>query len=214
MTKLSTTVLSASISTEGKFYSRERVAKAKAKEAGLNDGEFYIETSMDGKQFAWGRKVPVQEVMDKALDTRASAQATIDAELAKVQKTPGKGIKVEVVDAPTLHVASVESTPAPVATPAAEPAPRAKRQSGDPVKTKMPSWAKDKHRSEMDSPTKSVWHIADEMVKANPTVARKVIVQECVKRGIAYYTARTQVQLWKAAAIESAANAAKVNAKK
>jgi hypothetical protein len=44
----------------------------------------------------------------------------------------------------------------------------------------------------MAHPTKAVWAIADEMKAANPAVTRKQVVDECVRRGIALYTARTQ----------------------
>ncbi|HEX4882141.1 MAG TPA: hypothetical protein VFV18_07340 [Porticoccaceae bacterium] len=46
-------------------------------------------------------------------------------------------------------------------------------------------------------PTKTVWHIADEMSAANPQVRRKDVIAECVRRGIAFFTARTQYQKWK-----------------
>lgn len=42
-------------------------------------------------------------------------------------------------------------------------------------------------------PTKLVWHIADEMKGAT----RKEVLDECAARGIAFYTARTQYQIWK-----------------
>lgn len=50
-------------------------------------------------------------------------------------------------------------------------------------------------------PTKLVWAVADEMVakaKAAGTAApkRKDVIDECVRRGIAYGTARTQYQHW------------------
>ncbi len=45
-------------------------------------------------------------------------------------------------------------------------------------------------------PTKKVWHIADEMKGAT----RQQVIAECVKRGIAFYTARTQYQSWKSTA--------------
>lgn len=51
-------------------------------------------------------------------------------------------------------------------------------------------------KSEIVKPTKQVWHIADEMLAANPEVTRKEVIAECIKRGIAFYTARTQFQLW------------------
>ena len=53
-----------------------------------------------------------------------------------------------------------------------------------------------KHKSDIERPTKTVWHIADEMFAANPQVRRKDVIAECVRRGIAFYTARTQYQQW------------------
>lgn len=56
-----------------------------------------------------------------------------------------------------------------------------------------------KRKSDIERPTKAVWHIADEMFAANPQVRRKDVIAECVRRGIAFYTARTQYQQWLAA---------------
>lgn len=56
-----------------------------------------------------------------------------------------------------------------------------------------------KRKSDIAHPTKAVWHIADEMFAANPQVRRKDVIAECVRRGIAFYTARTQYQQWLAA---------------
>jgi hypothetical protein len=64
-----------------------------------------------------------------------------------------------------------------------------------PSETKTATEAKPS-KSTIESPTKAVWHIADEMHKANPNVARKTVIEECVRRGIAFYTARTQYQRW------------------
>lgn len=52
------------------------------------------------------------------------------------------------------------------------------------------------NRSTIERPTKAVWHIADEMSAANPQVRRKDVIAECVRQGIAFYTARTQYQQW------------------
>lgn len=52
------------------------------------------------------------------------------------------------------------------------------------------------NHSTVERPTKLVWHIADEMFEANPEVRRKDVIAECVNRGIAFYTARTQYQQW------------------
>lgn len=50
--------------------------------------------------------------------------------------------------------------------------------------------------SDIERPTKAVWHIADELSQANPNVRRKDVIAECVNRGVAYNTARTQYQQW------------------
>lgn len=55
--------------------------------------------------------------------------------------------------------------------------------------------------SSVEKPTKMVWFIADEMyakaeAAAQPMPSRKEVQDECVKRGIASGTARTQFQHW------------------
>ena len=62
------------------------------------------------------------------------------------------------------------------------------------------------NRSTIIRPTKTVWHIASTMADANPDVTRKQVLEECARRGIAFYTARTQYQLWRAAMKDSSAN--------
>lgn len=59
-----------------------------------------------------------------------------------------------------------------------------------------------RHQSEIIRPTKRVWGIADEMTaKAKeaglPVPSRKEVMAECDRQGIAYFTARTQYQVWK-----------------
>jgi len=66
--------------------------------------------------------------------------------------------------------------------------------------------------SSVEKPTKMVWHIADEMVAAaqaagKPAPSRKEVQDECVRRGIATGTARTQYQAWKKAHDNTRANA-------
>lgn len=58
-----------------------------------------------------------------------------------------------------------------------------------------------KRQSDIERPTKAVWHIADEMydsavAKGEEPPKRKVVIQRCVESGIAFYTARTQYQQW------------------
>lgn len=52
------------------------------------------------------------------------------------------------------------------------------------------------NHSTIERPTKRVWHIADDMLAANPEVRRKDVIQACVDAGIAFFTARTQYQEW------------------
>lgn len=57
------------------------------------------------------------------------------------------------------------------------------------------------NQSTIELPTKYVWHVADEMFDAaeeagQPQPRRKEVIEECVKRGVAYNTARTQYQQW------------------
>lgn len=72
------------------------------------------------------------------------------------------------------------------------------------------------HKSAVLKPVKRVWAIADEMIAANPNVTRKEVQEECVRRGIASGTARTQYQAWKTArdaAAKNAERAAELSAK-
>lgn len=62
--------------------------------------------------------------------------------------------------------------------------------------------------STVGRPCKLVWHIADDMKAANPEVKRKEVLAECVKRGVAFYTARTQYQQWLGVQKEMAARVA------
>jgi hypothetical protein len=48
------------------------------------------------------------------------------------------------------------------------------------------------HKSEIESPCFVVWDTADKMVGAR----RKDVIAACVEKGVAFYTARTQYQLW------------------
>lgn len=67
------------------------------------------------------------------------------------------------------------------------------------------------HQSTIDKPVKAVWHVADEMIakaaaEGEPRPSRKMIQDECVRRGIASGTARTQYQAWKKANDATLAN--------
>lgn len=106
---------------------------------------------------------------------------------AKKDTVPVASPKPAPVDsAPKLVVEDYTNQPKATKSPEPPPAPVAK---GTKTETK-PS------KSTVEKPTKAVWAIADEMKKANPKATRKEIVEECVRRGIAFYTARTQYQRW------------------
>jgi hypothetical protein len=42
-----------------------------------------------------------------------------------------------------------------------------------------------------------MWAIADEMTAANPSVTRREVIAECVRRGVALNTAKTQYSAWR-----------------
>lgn len=71
--------------------------------------------------------------------------------------------------------------------------------------------------STTELPTKKVWQIADEMMATNAKAGlvapkRKEVIEECVRRGVAYGTARTQYQHWfKTLNDSAAAPIAKIN---
>lgn len=64
------------------------------------------------------------------------------------------------------------------------------------------------HESTATRPCKLVWQIADDVFLANPEAKRSEVLAECVKQGIAYFTARTQYQQWLTVQKEMAAREA------
>jgi hypothetical protein len=52
-------------------------------------------------------------------------------------------------------------------------------------------------RSRVEKPVRLVWSVAEEMVGVNPNVSSRDVVDECVRRGVARNTAKTQYSLWK-----------------
>ena len=80
------------------------------------------------------------------------------------------------------------------AAPQATPAPTTPEQIPSPSASKPEVVRSSK--STVEKPTKLVWAIAGEIKTANPQATRKEIVDECLRRGVAFYTARTQYQRW------------------
>lgn len=71
----------------------------------------------------------------------------------------------------------------------------ASAEDGAPATEQEPQAAGGKrNRSTVESPVKQVWAIADSMVGTS----RKNIIAACIEQGIAFYTARTQYQRWRA----------------
>lgn len=112
---------------------------------------------------------------------RAAKQAGFEKDQYEIVEIDGQfGYKLIEAEAP---VAEVEEPVVPaIAEEAHKAAPKRKIEITN--------------HSTIERPTKAVWHIADEMVAANPQVRRKDVIAECVNRGIAFYTARTQYQQW------------------
>jgi hypothetical protein len=84
------------------------------------------------------------------------------------------------------------TTPSPVVEETTQP-------KSDPemkTETETTPVAKERVQSTVANPVKLVWQVAEEMKKADPNVRRKDVVAECIKRGVALHTARTQYQRW------------------
>jgi predicted nucleic-acid-binding Zn-ribbon protein len=52
------------------------------------------------------------------------------------------------------------------------------------------------HKSTAAKPCYATWEIAEKILAKNPAAKRKEIIEACVEAGIAFYTARTQFQIW------------------
>lgn len=72
--------------------------------------------------------------------------------------------------------------------------------ANDAKKERAPAIANPELRgtSTVAKPTRLVWTIADRMSARKGGATRGQVLAECQKKGITYYTARTQYQLWKA----------------
>ena len=152
-----------------------------AKKAGLTEGQFeVVQVWEEGGKSHWEIKSVVQG------EKIATPEPT----------NPSPPPVATTTEAPpvTQSESKVEETTTPVQTvtqPASDPKPT---EPTTPVASKGSNVKASK--STVEKPTRLVWTIADEMRNANPTVTRKAIVEECLRRGIAFYTARTQYQRW------------------
>lgn len=89
--------------------------------------------------------------------------------------------------------------------PKAEPKPAPKARTAPPnrkaervAKTQPKAAVEVRRESACEKPTKRVWDIASSM----PGKKRGDVLAACEAQGIAYYTARTQYQLWRSAQSE------------
>lgn len=94
-----------------------------------------------------------------------------------------------MTDLPKLVVKELRWTSPSPRPPSPPPSPRP-----PPVAT-VDGEPKPKNKSTVANPTRAVWAIVDETKAAHLNVTRKAIV-ECVRRGVALYTAKTQYQRW------------------
>lgn len=183
---------------EGKAYALKSSASRAAKQDGLVDGEFTIMQSAreDGyyymkKSVVGATKKPLTDAERKRLRDEAFAGEEDEivrpplkiqdyTEPSTIVKEP---IEVAITETvyPTANVRSATSPP-----------------GGTPLKLVIPpkSPTSKSHKSTVESPTRLVWHIANEMVKVNESVSRKEVIAECERQGIAHFTARTQYQQW------------------
>jgi len=68
-----------------------------------------------------------------------------------------------------------------------------------PLPKKTPKIVAERGKSTHEKPCMEVWNIAGVLFSADPKVTRKEILEACSLAGIAFYTARTQYQLWRQA---------------
>ena len=154
-----------------KFYAAKSSAHRAAKQAGLTKEQYEI-IEQDG-QFAF-KQIEEAATEDlaaaaQALHDKATQPAVeADPEIAALEKQADKELEAQLN----------EEAAQAIEKPAKGPKPDVK------------------HKSDIELPTKRVWHIADDMKKTNPDVRRKDVIAECVRQGVAFYTARTQYQQW------------------
>jgi hypothetical protein len=72
-------------------------------------------------------------------------------------------------------------------------------EPSSPTRTAAVAAVQVRDRSTVEKPVRLVWSIADEMTAANPAVSRREVISECVRRGVALNTAKTQYSAWRAA---------------
>lgn len=173
---------------EKKFIT-EAQAQAAAKKAGVaeirKEGRFWVAVSP--------AKESARQMMDQWINEfEANIQAcqSLNAipalyDLLNAKKGLADSVREALDEAIGIRAEELEATQA---------------VTGKPPKAAKPEkeWVRE---SAVEKPTKLVWFIADEMyeaaeVEGRPYPSRKEVQAECVRRGIASGTARTQFQHW------------------
>lgn len=224
------------VTREGKVYQLKKSASRAAREDGLKDNQFELKESARQDGWYYIKKISADDIIadmdpdeiediknDKSLDPVVEVPA-VQEKLTKVVTDPDYGTnpvrdeeKVRtVVENSLSHVTMPAGNPVvtKLVTKMEEPPPlpseKVTTKEKKPPSTTIPMV----HKSTIEWPTKAVWAIAEEMHAANPNVRRKQVMDECVRRGVAFWTARTQYQQWRTAKLESDRNASKANNKK
>lgn len=132
----------------------------------------------------------IADAMGHVIDDKLSPEAQADADVVNASEQDPDA--AEFADAK-------DNLPADL-TPSVQPIPPV--ASAPSLPADKPAKPDVRHASEVMRPTKLVWSIADRMcdeakAAGRPVPTRKEVMAECERVGIAFYTARTQYQVWK-----------------
>ena len=193
----------------GKPYAIRSSATRAAKQDGFDAAEITVREVEGGFAYFLNDAEPVTH--DELAEVEAEIRSAEEADAAAVAAEEAPELQVVATETVTEQPVELDKVdPLPEPTPVQE-APKAE---ATPVAEAPKAEVERLKKSTIDSPTKTVWAIADEMIAANPNVRRKDVIAAAVAKGIAFYTARTQYQQWLTARKESEANAAAVNGTK
>lgn len=173
----------------GKWYTLKSSAARAAKEDGFKQGEFEIKKGKKGYCYQ-----PTEDAIEDAILAdmeAAAAEQAAELEEAEPDLIPEYPVMAPTDPKPAKEAAKMVQQYEPAADKAAA-AIKAPKAPAAPKAEPKPK----RHLSEVEGPTKLVWNIAEQMREQNPAVTRKEIMAACEKAGIAYYTARTQIQQW------------------
>lgn len=213
---------------EGKIYQLKKSAGRAAREDGLKDSEFSLRQSARKEGWYYMKIAPKsdneRDIASEVLDEHD------DTELAEIKENVPVAVMTEttpsavIVERPEVQekLATVMTKAEDVNSPRTAEQVRTVVQNAEPpplpsekkVAEKVVVKVERLHKSTVEGPTKLVWFIAEELHAANPSIKRSQVIAECVKRGIAFFTARTQYQQWMTATRESSKNSQIANTQK